>query len=134
MSNAVAGIILVILSRSATFLSELLLSKLPQTVKRDEITAGGYTDGFVRNPTDTYVAESLRIAGAQAVTKSRLPISFETIKVVVAAGWATLEGEVEWQCQKGIAEKVARRVRGVNGVLNNIALKPRAGLTNSGRK
>jgi osmotically-inducible protein OsmY len=110
--------------------------------------------GFVKSLPHKYEAESAakRVAGVRAVVndlevrlsaidqrpdpdiardaiaaiKSELPISPETIKVVVRDGWVTLEGQVEWQYHKKIAENAVRGVRGVKGVANMIALKPRA--------
>jgi osmotically-inducible protein OsmY len=97
--------------------------------------------GFVKSLPHKYEAESAakRVAGVRAVVndlevrlpaidqrpdpdisrdaiaaiKSELPISLETIKVVVRVGWVTLEGQVEWQYHKKIAENAVRRVRGV---------------------
>jgi osmotically-inducible protein OsmY len=110
--------------------------------------------GFVHSYTDKYEAEAAakRVAGvvgvandievrlrgtdqrpdpeiardAVAAIKSRLPISYENIKVIVKNGWVTLEGEVEWQYQRETAEKAVRPVKGVVGVTNSIVLKPRA--------
>jgi osmotically-inducible protein OsmY len=42
-------------------------------------------------------------------------------------GWVTLTGEVDRPYQRGSAEAAARRVSGVLGVTNEIAVKPRAG-------
>jgi osmotically-inducible protein OsmY len=63
---------------------------------------------------------------AIAAIKSEFPLSLEAIKVVVRDGWVTLEGEVEWQYHKKIAENAVRGVRDVKGAANMIALKPRA--------
>jgi osmotically-inducible protein OsmY len=110
--------------------------------------------GFVKSLTDKYEAESAakRVAGVRAVANDlevrlpaiderpdpdiardaitaiqiQLPISFETIKVVVRDSWVTLEGQTEWQFQKNTAENAVRRVRGVKGVANLIVLEPRA--------
>ena len=110
--------------------------------------------GFVKSLNDKYEAESAtkRVAGVRAVANDlelrlpaiderpdpdiardaiaaitiQLPISFENIKVTVRDGWVTLEGRAEWQYQKNTAENAVRRVRGVKGVSNMIALKPRA--------
>ena len=62
----------------------------------------------------------------EAVTaiKTQLPISAEKIKVTVERGWVMLEGELEWQYQKEAAERAVRRLKGVKGVSNLIALKP----------
>ena len=48
------------------------------------------------------------------------------IIVSVSKGWVTLKGDVEWQYQKLEAERVVRRLWGVKGVSNLIAVKPRA--------
>lgn len=58
--------------------------------------------------------------------KTELPFSWDQIKVVAKAGWLTLEGEVEWNYVRQRAEQAVRRVRGVKGVSNLIALKPKA--------
>ncbi len=49
----------------------------------------------------------------------------DRIRVTVAKGWVTLEGEVEWQFQKEDAEKIVRRLIGVRGLINSINIKPR---------
>jgi osmotically-inducible protein OsmY len=49
----------------------------------------------------------------------------DEIHVTVSKGWVTLKGEVEWQYQKEEAERVVRRLTGVKGVTNLIAVKPR---------
>ena len=109
--------------------------------------------GYVKSYTDKYEAEAAakRVAGvrgiandievrmpsvderpdpdiardAVAAIKFQLPISSEHIRVVVKNGWVTLEGYVEWQYQKNTAESAVRRLKGVRGVINNIAFKPR---------
>lgn len=108
--------------------------------------------GFVRSYTDRYEGEiaAKRVAGvvgvandvevrlpsiderpdpdiardAVAAMRSQLPISSESIKVLVRSGWVTLEGEVEWQYQRQTAETAVRRIKGVKGVSNTILLKP----------
>ncbi len=62
---------------------------------------------------------------AVAALKAELPISHDRIKVIVKDGWMTLEGGVEWQYQKTTAENAVRRVKGVKGVTNVIAVKPK---------
>jgi osmotically-inducible protein OsmY len=56
--------------------------------------------------------------------KAELPFSSENIRVVVRDGWLTLEGTVEWNYARERAEASVKRVRGVKGVTNAIALKP----------
>jgi osmotically-inducible protein OsmY len=63
---------------------------------------------------------------AVASLRSHLPISAERIKVVVKNGWVTLEGTVEWQYQRNIAEAAVGHIRGVKSVTNLIGLSPRA--------
>ena len=109
--------------------------------------------GFVRSYLQKYEAEAdaKRVAGVVAVAndievrlpniderpdpeiardaiariKSELPYSWEKIRAVVHSGWLTLEGEAEWNYQRQRAEQAVRRVRGIKGVINNIAVKPR---------
>jgi len=108
--------------------------------------------GFVKSYLDKYEAEAAvkRVAGvvgvandlevrvphvderpdpeiardAVAAIKSQLPVSSQNIKVIVNNGWVTLEGNVEWQYQKNTAENAVRRLKGVRGVINAIAVKP----------
>jgi osmotically-inducible protein OsmY len=61
---------------------------------------------------------------AVASLKRELPISAERIKVVVKNGW--LEGTVEWQYQRNIAESAVGHISGVKSVTNLIELSPRA--------
>ena len=48
----------------------------------------------------------------------------DKVQVTVSKGWVTLKGEVEWQFQKQDAERAVRRLMGVKGVTNLIAIKP----------
>jgi osmotically-inducible protein OsmY len=61
---------------------------------------------------------------AVAAIKARLPLSAENIRAVVKNGWVTLEGNVEWNYQRELAENAVRRIRGIKGVTNLIQLKP----------
>lgn len=56
------------------------------------------------------------------------------IKVVVSKGWVTLEGVVDWQFQRESAESHVRKLIGVRGVTNAIALKQRASKIDIQRK
>jgi osmotically-inducible protein OsmY len=55
---------------------------------------------------------------------SHVSIPADNIKVTVRNGWVTLEGTVEWQYQKLIAESAVKKIKGVIGVANNIQVKP----------
>lgn len=57
--------------------------------------------------------------------KSNYSVPEDKIKIVVANGWVTLEGEVEWQYQRAAAMNSVRDLRGVKGVTNGIKIKAR---------
>jgi osmotically-inducible protein OsmY len=57
--------------------------------------------------------------------QSHVSIPADQIKVTVSNGWVTLEGTVDWQYKKVLAESAVKRLRGVLGVTNNIEVKPR---------
>jgi osmotically-inducible protein OsmY len=57
--------------------------------------------------------------------QSHVSIPADRIKVTVRNGWVTLEGSVDWQYQKTLAESAVKKLRGVIGVTNNIEVKPR---------
>jgi osmotically-inducible protein OsmY len=49
----------------------------------------------------------------------------EQVHVTVDKGWMTLRGEVEWDYQRRSAEKAVRPLKGVVGISNEIAIKPK---------
>jgi osmotically-inducible protein OsmY len=61
---------------------------------------------------------------AVARLRSELPLSADNIKVLVRDGWLTLEGTVEWNFQRDLAESAVRRVSGIKGVSNLVVVKP----------
>jgi osmotically-inducible protein OsmY len=73
-----------------------------------------------RERDDTDIAEA-----ALRALRWHTSIPEEQIKVVVAKGWVTIEGEVEWFYQKQAAYDVVRHLTGVKGVSNNVNIKPR---------
>ena len=104
--------------------------------------------GFVRSYTEKYDAERVakRVLGVKAVVndlvvklasgserldreiaedaidalKRELPLTSQGIKAIVRDGWITLEGQVQWDFQRRMAESAVRRVPGVKGVINLI--------------
>lgn len=56
--------------------------------------------------------------------ENHISIPADRIKVTVKSGWVTLEGSVEWQFQKAMAESAVRKLKGVLGITNNIEVKP----------
>jgi osmotically-inducible protein OsmY len=71
---------------------------------------------------------------AIAQIKNELPYAWEKIRVVVKNARIALEGEVEWNYQRERAEAAVRRVRGVEGVINSIEVKPQVAPTEIRRK
>jgi osmotically-inducible protein OsmY len=51
----------------------------------------------------------------------------EGVQAAVHNGYVTLTGKVDWLFQKDQAEKAVRHIGGLKGVLNHIAVVPRAG-------
>lgn len=56
--------------------------------------------------------------------QSHVSLPADRIKATVKNGWVTLEGTVDWQYQKMLAESAVKKLRGVYGVTNNIEVKP----------
>jgi osmotically-inducible protein OsmY len=56
--------------------------------------------------------------------QNHVSLPADKIKVTAKNGWITLEGTVDWQYQKIVAESAVKKQRGVIGVTNNIEVKP----------
>ena len=56
--------------------------------------------------------------------ESHIGIPAENIKATVRSGWVTIEGRVDWQYQKVLAEAAVKKIRGVIGVSNKVEVKP----------
>jgi osmotically-inducible protein OsmY len=50
----------------------------------------------------------------------------DRVHATVEHGWVTLEGDVDHDHQRREVERMARHVRGVTGLLNNITVRPPA--------
>jgi osmotically-inducible protein OsmY len=111
-------------------------------VKDGVVTLTGTVDTFLKKwrandiavrtigeRTDTDIA-----AAAVYALRWNTSIPPEKIQVTVEKGWVTLKGEVEWQYQKEEVERVVRRLWGVKGVSNLVALKPLASPTDLKKK
>ena len=57
--------------------------------------------------------------------ESHVLIPADKIKVTVRNGWVTLEGNVDWQFQKNLAESSVKKLKGVIGITNSIQVKPK---------
>ncbi len=71
---------------------------------------------------------------AVSALKMQLPTMHADFKVVVRNGWVTLEGATEWQYLKERTESIVRHITGINGVANNINVKPKLSAVEIKRK
>jgi osmotically-inducible protein OsmY len=69
------------------------------------------------HPNDTEIAQAI----VDALTRDAL-VPLHLVRVVVAGGWVTLSGILQWEYQRVSAERTAARVSGVKGVSNTILL------------
>jgi osmotically-inducible protein OsmY len=70
--------------------------------------------------TDTELAHA-----AVSVLQWNVQVPDDRVRVTVRGGWVTLEGEVEWQYQREAAERCLHTLKGVRGVTNLLAMKPK---------
>ncbi|MFG1235590.1 BON domain-containing protein [Xanthobacter autotrophicus DSM 597] len=96
-----------------------------RAVKRVSGVLGVANDIEVRLPSENQRPDPELAREAVAAIKTELPYAYENIKVVVKSGWATLEGNVEWDYQRSRAERAVRGLKGLKGISNLITLKPR---------
>jgi osmotically-inducible protein OsmY len=127
---------------------EIDASDVAVTVKDGVVTL----TGIVRKYTEKYAAERIakRVLGVKAVANDlqvklpterldreiaqdavgalnrALPTASQRIKVIVRDGSISLEGDVQWDFQRRLAEKAVRKVTGVKGVFNMIKVEPKA--------
>ena len=69
------------------------------------------------------------VAAALSALDLRVDVPEDRVKVTVRGGWVTLEGTVNWYYQKEAAESAVRKLAGVVGVTNNIAISPQISKT-----
>lgn len=78
------------------------------------------------------LAGNRKTADDQIATRALKIIAWDTtipndkIQLKVQNGWITLSGEVEWNFHKKGAEEAVRKLSGVSGVTNLIAVRPHA--------
>src|SRR3982074_3569202 len=96
-----------------------------QTAKRVNGVRAVANDIEVRLPVFNQRPDPEIARDAVEEIETNLPSSSDHIRVVVRAGWVTLEGSAEWNYQRERAEQVVRRVRGVKGITNLVELQPR---------
>lgn len=105
-----------------------------RTAKRVIGVTGLANDIEVRLPVFNQRSDPEIARDAVSAVQSELPYSSEHIRVVVRDGWATLEGQVEWNFARERAEQAVRRVRGLKGITNLIQLSPRVPASDIKRK
>jgi osmotically-inducible protein OsmY len=69
-------------------------------------------------PKDTEIAQAI----VDELTWNAL-VPLHRVRIVVADGWVTLSGTLDWEYQRTSAERSARNVQGVKGVSNTIVLQ-----------
>ena len=70
--------------------------------------------------TDTEIAQA-----AVTALKWNTMVPNDRVTVTVSNGWLALNGTLDWQYQKDVAERTVRDLTGVKGVSNDIIVKPR---------
>ena len=93
-----------------------------KAVKRVYGVRGLANDIKVKLPSERTDPEIARDA-VQSL-QSYVSIPADKIKVTVKNGWVTLEGKVDWEYQKSLAEAAVKPLRGVLGITNNIEVEP----------
>jgi osmotically-inducible protein OsmY len=94
------------------------------SVKRVAGVVGVANDLEVRVPAVDQRPDADIARDAVEALRTQLPLSSDNIKVLVADGWITLEGNTEWNYQKDRAEKAVRWLRGAKGVINSVEVQP----------
>lgn len=102
--------------------------------KRITGVVGVANDIEVRLPSVDQKSDPEIARDAVTALKMQLPTMHEDFKVIVRNGWITLEGTTEWQYLKERAEHAVRHLAGINGVANNISVKPKLSPTEIKRK
>lgn len=80
----------------------------------------------VRLPSDKKVNDDEIAKRAIDILAWSTLVPEDSVKVLVRDGWVTLSGRVNWNYQRDAATREVRKLSGVLGVLNHIALAPAA--------
>jgi osmotically-inducible protein OsmY len=78
----------------------------------------------IRYPADKKTADHQIAERAVSSINWNAQVPKDAVLVKVEKGWVTLTGTVDWQFQRIAAESAARRLSGVVGITNMIAIKP----------
>jgi len=84
----------------------------------------------IRYPNDKKTADDEIAKRAVNIIAWDTMIPEGEIRIKVQKGWITLSGEVDWYFQKEAAEEAVRKLSGVVGVTNFLAVRPKVDATN----
>jgi osmotically-inducible protein OsmY len=93
-----------------------------RVVKRMTGVKGIANDLEVRLPGDARRTDSDLASAAVKALEWDVQVPHSRLKVRLADGWVTLEGEVEWQYQRQAAERAVHNLIGIRGVNNQITI------------
>jgi osmotically-inducible protein OsmY len=79
----------------------------------------------VRFPNDKKTADDEIAKRAVEIIRWNAVVPQDAIQITVRSGWITLTGEVDWWYQKSAAENAVRKLTGISGIINDIAIRPR---------
>jgi len=79
----------------------------------------------VKLPTDSERTDADIAMAVERVLEWNVLIPDDRIHPMVEGGWLTLNGEVEWEYQRGAAEEAVRNLLGVTGVSNLVGVTPK---------
>lgn len=109
-------------------------SQAERDAKRVTGVVGVANDIEVRLPSSVERTDPELARDAVSALRMQLPYLSDSIRVVAANGWITLEGAVEWNYQRQRVEEAVRRVRGIKGVANTVLVKSKASPVDVKRK
>lgn len=112
----------VISGHVASYAEKLAAERISRRVKG--VTAIADEIEVRYGPSRTQTDEDIASHAVQ-VLRWDVSIPHDAIAVKISKGWVTLSGEVEWDHQRRAAESDVRKLRGVIGITNQIALKPK---------
>ena len=93
----------------------------PEGQRREHILAAAARLLKHYGPGKTTIADIAREAGEALARSVSVP---DQVKVKVSNHFITLSGTVTWQHERESAERTVRYLKGVKGVINDIAIKP----------
>jgi osmotically-inducible protein OsmY len=119
----VNGSVVTLTGFTRTFLDK---QRAEEAVKHVSGVAGVANDIEVRRGDGEATIDPEITRAAVHAIRAEVPTASDEIKVLVHRGYVTLEGKVEWYYLRELAESAVRRLRGVTGVTNSIAVTPSA--------